>query len=50
MNEDYKKLSSLVADLRELFPWAGDTDIAEIVHSPEYCLEAMIRQLEKSKN
>jgi hypothetical protein len=48
MESDYQKLSSAVADLRDVFPWSEDTDLGEIVHSPLYCLEAMIRQLKKN--
>ena len=36
-------LSNLVANLRDVFPFPSDVDLAEIVHSPEWCLEAMIR-------
>ena len=39
----FDALSNLVANLRDVFPFHGDVDLAEIVHSPEYCLEAMIR-------
>ena len=55
----YEELSSKVARLRDVFPWDDKYDIdqgcdpsnpkawhlAEIVHSPEYCIDAMIRHL-----
>ena len=55
----YEELSLKVARLREVFPWPDEFDIekgcspehkkawhlAEIVHSPEYCIDAMIRIL-----
>ena len=37
-------LTYLIASLREKFPFGKDVDIAEITHSPEWCLEAMIRE------
>jgi len=50
MDEDrLDTLSNLIAELREVFPWDDDCDRAEIIHSPEWCLEAMIRQLTDSK-
>lgn len=59
MNDKYDELSMKVARLRESFPWPDEYDIdqggdpnhpkawhlAEIVHSPEYCIDAMIRIL-----
>lgn len=36
-------LSDLIAKLRDVFPFPSDVDRAEIIHSPEWCLEAMIR-------
>lgn len=36
-------LSNLIANLRDVFPFPSDVDLAEIIHSPEFCLEAMIR-------
>ena len=36
-------LAYLIASLREKFPFEKDVDLAEITHSPEWCLEAMIR-------
>lgn len=55
----YEELSLRVARLREVFTWDDKYDIdqgcdpshpkawhlAEIVHSPECCIDAMIRQL-----
>ena len=60
----YDELSSKVARLRDVFPWDYKYDIdqgcdsnhpkawhlAEIVHSPEYCIDAMIRQLTAQHN
>lgn len=53
----YNKLSNKVADLREVFPWPKECNNfetkveeplpyyndGEIVHSPEMCLDVMIR-------
>ena len=60
----YEELSSKVARLREVFPWPDEFDIdqgckadnpkawhlAEIVHSPEYCIDAMIRIMQDGNN
>lgn len=59
----YDKLVDKIAELRELFPFPKEKDydsgyninnkdgwsLAEIVHSPEMCLDAMIRILESNK-
>lgn len=55
--QSYDKLSNLVGDLREVFPFpesksyeggydqtkSDGWDLASIVHSPEMCLEVMIK-------
>ena len=60
----YDELSSKVARLREVFPWDDKYDIdqgcdsnhpkawhlAEIVYSPEYCIDAMIRHFTEYTN
>jgi hypothetical protein len=45
-----EKLISLIATLRDKFHWGADVDLAEIVHSPEFCLEAMIRECDKIRS
>lgn len=40
----FDNLTYLIASLREKFPFGKDVDLAEIIHSPEWCLEAMIRE------
>ena len=60
----YNQLSNKVAELREVFPWPIECredetvvpdylptfNLGEIVHSPEYCLDAMIRISKYLKN
>jgi hypothetical protein len=39
----FESLCALIANLRDVFPFEKSVDLAEIVHSPDWCIEAMIR-------